>query len=236
MVRRREKIERSRPKTKKEPKSRLKKEIIVEPRTDGQAVYIDLIKSKEIIICNGLAGSGKTVCAAGMALKLLQAHPNKYKQIIMVRPAVTVSGEDLGYLPGDIEDKMRPFMLPIMNSFKVFIQNSDVISMIELGIIEIYTIAHMRGSTFNNCIIIFDEAQNSTLSQMKMVVTRIGFNTKLIIEGDVSQSDLPSSVPCNGLGDAMIRFKDIEGVGVCSLGAKDIVRSPILSRIIETYD
>ena len=232
MVKRREKIGKS----KREPKSKLKREVKVEPRTDGQAEYIGLIESNEIIVCNGKAGTGKTLLAVGMALKLLKDYPSKYSRIIMVRPAVTVSGEDLGFLPGDIDDKMKPFMMPIIDSLKYFMINSDVMTLMELGVIEICTIAHMRGRTFNNCIIIFDEAQNSTLAQMKMVVTRIGFNTKLIIEGDVSQSDLPSGVLSNGLGDAITRFKDVEGVGVCSLGSKDIVRSPILSRIIKTYD
>jgi len=221
----------------KEPKSKLKREIKIEPRTDGQSAYIDLIESQDIIICNGKAGTGKTLLAVGMALKLLRERPDKYRRIVMVRPAITVQGEELGFLPGDIDDKMRPFMMPMLDSLKYFIMNSDVISLMELGIIEVSTISHMRGRTFNNCIIIFDEAQNSTTSQMKMVVTRIGFNTKLIIEGDITQSDLESKeIENNGLYDAMVRFKDIEGVSVCSLGSKDVVRSPILNRIIETYD
>jgi len=172
-----------------------------------------------------------------MALYLLKERPDKYTRIIMVRPAVTVKGEDLGFLPGDIDDKMKPFMMPMIDSLKFFIMNSDVLGLMDSGIIEISPISHMRGRTFNNCIIIFDEAQNSTVSQMKMVVTRIGFNTKLIIEGDVTQSDLDTvDGASNGLQDAMNRFEGVDGVGVCSLGSKDIVRSPILNRIIDTYE
>jgi len=221
----------------KQPKSNYKKEINIEPRTDGQEEYVELILDNDITICNGKAGTGKTLLAVGMALKLLKERPDKYRRIIMVRPAVTVKGEDLGFLPGDIEDKMKPFMMPMLDSLKYFMLNSELLSLMDSGVVEICPISHMRGRTFNNCIIIFDEAQNSTFSQMKMVVTRIGFNTKLIIEGDVSQSDLDDTdAHTNGLHDAMGRFKDIDGVGVCVLGAEDIIRSPILSKIIATYD
>jgi phosphate starvation-inducible PhoH-like protein len=222
---------------KRTPKSKYKKEVKIEPRTDGQAGYVTLIEDNDITICNGKAGTGKTLLAVGMALHLLKDRPDKYTRIVMVRPAVTVKGEDLGFLPGDIEDKMKPFMMPMIDSLKFFMQNSDVLGLMDSGVVEISPISHMRGRTFNNCIIIFDEAQNSTFSQMKMVVTRIGFNTKLIIEGDVTQSDLDSADGVtNGLRDAMTRFKGLEGVGICTLGSEDIVRSPILNRIIDTYE
>lgn len=229
--------EKQRPKKRSTTKTKYKKEVKIEPRTDGQLDYVTLIEDNDITICNGKAGTGKTLLAVGMALHLLKISPDKYTRIVMVRPAVTVKGEDLGFLPGDIEDKMKPFMMPMIDSLKFFMMNSDVMGLMDSGVIEISPISHMRGRTFNNCIIIFDEAQNSTLSQMKMVVTRIGFNTKLIIEGDVTQSDLDSGdFQSNGLRDAMTRFKGLEGVGICTLGSKDIVRSPILNRIIDTYE
>lgn len=232
MARRREKQQ-----PKRSPKSKYKKKVNIEPRTDGQLSYVTLIEDNDITICNGRAGTGKTLLAVGMALHLLNERPDKYSRIVMVRPAVTVKGEDLGFLPGDIEDKMKPFMMPMIDSLKFFMMNSDVLGMMDSGVVEISPISHMRGRTFNNCIIIFDEAQNSTFSQMKMVVTRIGFNTKLIIEGDVTQSDLdPVGMQPNGLQDAMNRFKGLDGVGICSLGSEDIVRSPILNRIIDTYE
>ena len=232
MVKRRE-----RQQPKRSSKAKYKKEVKIEPRTDGQLSYVTLIEDNDITICNGKAGTGKTLLAVGMAIHLLKERPDKYTRIIMVRPAVTVKGEDLGFLPGDIEDKMKPFMMPMIDSLKFFMLNSDLMTLMDSGVIEISPISHMRGRTFNNCIIIFDEAQNSTFSQMKMVVTRMGFNTKLIIEGDITQSDLDSGdVQNNGLRDAMTRFKGVEGVGICSLGSEDIVRSPILHRIIATYD
>jgi phosphate starvation-inducible PhoH-like protein len=236
LVRRRDR-EQSKPKQSQLHKSKYKKEIKLEPKTDGQSYYLDLMTDNDITICDGKAGTGKTLLAVGMALSLLKERPDKYRRIVMVRPAVTVKGEDLGFLPGDIEDKMKPFMMPMLDSLKFFMLNSDMLSLMDSGVIEISTIAHMRGRTFNNCIIIFDEAQNSTFAQMKMVVTRIGFNTKLIIEGDISQSDLDLETDqVNGLEDIIDRFQDIDGVGICNLGSEDIVRSPILSRIIETYD
>ena len=211
--------------------------INVVPKTDGQEDYIDLIEYEDITICNGKAGTGKTLLSIGMALKLLKEFPAKYKRIVMVRPAVTVMGEDLGHLPGDLDSKMQPFMLPMIDSLKYYLQNSDYLTMMENGTLEISPIAYMRGRTFNNCIIIFDEAQNSTVAQMKMVITRIGFNTKLIIEGDVTQSDLQGDSGFNnGLRDAMTRFEGVEGVGVCHLKNRDILRSPILARLLRTYE
>ena len=234
MAKRREKQQTKRPIKKK---SKYKKQVKIEPRTDGQASYVIAKKQINSLLITGKAGTGKTLLAVGMALNLLRERPDKYTRIVMVRPAVTVKGEDLGFLPGDIEDKMKPFMMPMIDSLKFFMLNSDVMTLMDSGVVEISPISHMRGRTFNNCIIIFDEAQNSTFSQMKMVVTRIGFNTKLIIEGDVTQSDLDSGdMQNNGLRDAMTRFKGVDGVGICTLGSEDIVRSPILHRIIATYD
>ncbi len=134
-----------REKPQRRAKSKYKGQINIEPRTDGQAAYVELIEQSEIIICNGKAGTGKTLLAVGMALKLLKERPDKYTRIIMVRPAVTVKGEDLGFLPGDIEDKMKPFMMPMIDSLKYFMMNGDVISLMDSGVIEISPISHMRG-------------------------------------------------------------------------------------------
>lgn len=206
-------------------------------KTEGQQNYIDLIESEDIIVCNGPAGSGKTMISVGVAVKLLKEFPNQYKKILMVRPAVTVEGEDLGHLPGDLDDKLDPFMKPIVDNLQYFLQSSEYLTMIDRGVIEISPISHMRGRTVSNSLIIFDEAQNSTVAQMKMVITRIGFNTKLIIEGDVTQSDLSGDAKFNnGLRDAMERFEGVEGVGVCHLDQRDIVRSPILARLLRTYE
>ena len=214
-----------------------KSNIKVVPKTEGQRDYVEMIEDNDITICNGRAGTGKTLLAVGMALRLLKEYPNRYKKVIMVRPAVTVKGEDLGHLPGNLDEKMLPFMLPMLDSLQFYLQNSEYLAMIERRVLEISPISHMRGRTFNNCIIIFDEAQNSTESQMKMVITRIGFSTKLIIEGDVTQSDLHGEdSEWNGLRDAMERFDGIEGVGVCNLKSKDVLRSPILKRLLKSYE
>ena len=223
--------------SKPEKARRFNSTINVVPKTRGQEDYIDAIREEDITICNGKAGTGKSLLAVGMALKMIKEQPNRYRRIVMIRPAVTVKGEDLGFLPGGLDDKMMPFMLPMLDGLKFFLQNSDYITMMENGTIEICPVAHIRGRTFNNCIMIFDEAQNSTKAQMKTVITRIGYNTKLIIEGDVTQSDLVGDDGYNnGLRDAMNRFDGVEGVGVCHLQDRDIVRSPILARLLRTYE
>lgn len=221
------------PKKKIRAKRGIKREVTVEARTEGQEEYINLINSKDVIICNGIAGTGKTIVAVGMSLKLLRESPAKYNRIVMIRPAVTVRDEEIGHLPGDIDEKMRPFIMPMLDSLQLFLIRSEIDELFATGIIEICPISYMRGRTFNNCIMLFDEAQNCTIEQMKMVSTRIGFNTKLIIEGDVTQSDILKN---NGLADAMKRFGNVDGIGVVNLESKDVVRSPIVARILKTYD
>lgn len=213
----------------------------LEARTEGQKAYLDLIRSCDAVICDGPAGTGKTLLAVGAALDLMHNFPEKYRRLIMVRPAITVRDEEIGFLPGDIDDKMRPFMAPIMDSMSYFLQQSEIASLLETGVIEVIPISYMRGRTFNNCILIFDEAQNSTPEQMKMVLTRIGFSSKIIIEGDVSQSDLDSweARSKNGLRDAIHRFGHptvLEGFGVAELESKDVVRSPVVRRLLTRYE
>ncbi len=228
------KPERKYPKTTKTKRYR---EINVNAKTNGQQEYLELIEDMDVIVCNGQAGTGKTLLAVGMALKMLKERPDVYKRIVMIRPAVTVKGEELGFLPGDIDEKMKPFMMPMLDSLKFFLTTSEWQGLIDNGTIEISHISHMRGRTFNNCLMIFDEAQNSTISQMKMVVTRMGFSSKLIIEGDVTQSDLCGDDQTNnGLRDAMLRFVNVDGIGVVKLTTADVVRSPILQRILKTYE
>lgn len=206
-------------------------------KTDGQQHYIKCIEDNDIIICDGKAGTGKTLIAVGMAIKLLRDYPETYNRIIMVRPAVTVQGEDLGFLPGGIDEKMHPFMIPMLDSMRYFMDESAIATMMGHATIEIIPVAYIRGRTLNNTVVIFDEAQNSTPAQMKTFLTRIGFNTKAIVEGDISQSDLPGDGKANnGLTDAMRRLDDVEGVAVVRLTSEDIVRSPIVARLLKKYD
>lgn len=206
-------------------------------KTEGQQYYIKSIEDNDVVICDGKAGTGKTLIAVGMAIKLLRDYPETYNRIIMVRPAVTVQGEDLGYLPGGIDEKMHPFIMPMLDSMRYFLDEGALSTMIGNGSLEIIPVAYMRGRTLNNTIVIFDEAQNSTASQMKMFLTRLGFNSKAIIEGDVTQSDLTGDDKINnGLADIMKRLNGVEGVSVVQLTADDIVRSPIVTRILRHYD
>lgn len=209
------------------------KPLMVEAKTDGQVEYIESILSNDITICIGPAGSGKSLVAVGMALRLLDEHPDKYSKIIMVRPAVTVPGEDIGFLPGDSDEKMRPFMMPLIDSLRVFLDVSQILSIQHHGLIEVIPMAHMRGRTLNDAIVIFDEAQNARWENMKLFLTRIGFNCKAIVEGDVTQSDLDDKHRHhNGLKLAADKLEGIDGVGIVRLEHKDIVRSPIVKRIL----
>lgn len=206
-------------------------------KTDGQQHYIRCIEENDIVVCDGKAGTGKTLIAVGMAIKMLRDFPETYNRIIMVRPAVSVQGEDLGFLPGGIDEKMHPFMIPMLDSMRYFLDEGAIASMMGNGSVEIIPVAFIRGRTLNNTIVIFDEAQNSTNLQMKTFLTRMGFNTKAIIEGDVSQSDLTGEHKANnGLMDAMKRLEGVEGVSVVQLTADDVVRSPIVARILRRYD
>jgi phosphate starvation-inducible PhoH-like protein len=206
-------------------------------KTDGQAHYIKCIEDSDIIVCDGKAGTGKTLIAVGMAIKLLKDYPETYNRIIMVRPAVSVQGEDLGFLPGGIDEKMHPFMIPMLDSMRYFLDEGAIQSMMGAGSVEIIPVAFIRGRTLNNTVVIFDEAQNSTPLQMKTFLTRMGFNTKAIVEGDISQSDLGGEAKHhNGLQDAMKRLDGVEGVSVVRLTADDVVRSPIVARILKRYD
>jgi len=207
-------------------------------KTRGQKEYIQSIRDNELTLCSGFAGTGKTVCAVGMALKLY--HEKVYSKIIIVRPALEACKERIGYLPGDINDKMRPLIQPIIDNMRVFIKDEGYLASLLPGSnilspIEIRTLSFMRGTTWNNCVIIFDEAQNSTPEQMKLFLTRIGKNCKVIVEGDVTQSDVSPKYEENGLYDAIGRLRDLEGIGIVTLEKRDIVRSSIVARILDRY-
>lgn len=209
----------------------------IKPKTPNQKRYIESIKNNTVVLCSGPSGSSKTFTATGMAMKLYQEDENVHR-ILIVRPAIEACGESLGYLPGDLDDKMRPFAEPIFDSLRVFIKDESYIdSLLERKIIQIVPMSHMRGRTWNDCVVIFDEAQNATREQMKLFLTRIGFNCKAIINGDVTQSDIPDGrLEDNGLSYAMKRLEECPDIGIIRLNHKDIVRSPIVAEILKRYD
>lgn len=212
----------------------IKRRVEFEPKTEGQEIYLEAIEDSEIVFCSGAAGSGKTLLSIGSALQLMYEYPEKYKKIVMIRPYVPVEGEDMGYLPGDIDEKMAPFIAPIMDSLDYFLNKGEIATLHDSGALEVIPIAFLRGRTLNNCIVIFDEAQNSTWKQMKMFLTRIGFNAKVIIEGDVTQSDLPDDIRHeNGLLVGAAKLEGVDGISCVYLETEDVVRSPIVKRMLD---
>lgn len=215
------------------PRQNIKRDIVVTPKTEGQREYLEAIEEDDLIICSGPAGTGKTIVAIGAALLLMRNNPHKYKKLILARPYVVLDGEDMGFLPGDANDKLRPFMMPLVDSMSKFVDQGTIQTMFGHGVVEFLPVAHMRGRTFSDCIVIFDEAQNSKISHMKMFLTRLGDNCKAIIEGDVKQSDLVGQdAEDNGLAWALSRLDGLDGISIVQMLDEDIVRSSIVRRII----
>lgn len=204
----------------------------VYPRTQGQAEYIALLQSKDMVFCTGSAGSGKTFLAVCEALKLILNH--KKNKLIITRPVVE-AGENLGFLPGDLEEKIDPYLRPLKDSMETVLPVENVKRLFDLGIIEIAPLAYMRGRTLNNCVVILDEAQNTTSSQMKMFLTRMGENTKVFITGDPSQTDL-SKKNISGLTSAINVLYNIEDIGFMELTAQDVVRNQLVKKIVKAYE
>jgi phosphate starvation-inducible PhoH-like protein len=204
----------------------------VRPRTDGQARYVHSMRDNDLVICIGPAGTGKTYLAVGMAVGLLRA--GAVKRIVLVRPAVE-AGERLGYLPGDIAAKVNPYLRPLFDSLHDMMEADHVKRYLDNDIIEIVPLAYMRGRTLNQAVIILDEAQNATISQMKMFLTRMGNGSKIIVTGDVTQTDLPKQIK-SGLVDAIHRLKEIDRIGIIYLTEQDIVRHPLVQQIVQAYE
>jgi phosphate starvation-inducible PhoH-like protein len=204
----------------------------VRPRTDGQARYVQAMREHDMTMCVGPAGTGKTYLAVGMAVTLLRQ--GAVKRIALVRPAVE-AGERLGFLPGDIAAKVNPYLRPLFDALNDMMEPEQVRRYLDSDIIEIVPLAYMRGRTLNNAVIILDEGQNTTIPQMKMFLTRMGNGSKIIVTGDVTQVDLPREAR-SGLIDAMHRLRDVEGVAVVHLSEHDIVRHPLVQRIVKAYE
>ena len=202
------------------------------PRTDGQARYVHAMREHDVVLCVGPAGTGKTYLAVGMAVTLLRQ--NLIKRIVLVRPAVE-AGERLGYLPGDLQAKINPYLRPLFDALNDMMEPEQVRRYLDNDVIEIAPLAYMRGRTLNQAVIILDEGQNTTVPQMKMFLTRMGHRSKIIVTGDVTQVDLPRTMR-SGLVDAMQRLRKIERIGLVFLDASDIVRHPLVQRIVAAYE
>jgi phosphate starvation-inducible PhoH-like protein len=204
----------------------------VTPKTDGQIRYINAIKNNDLTFCIGPAGTGKTYLAVSLALSTLKH--GDLKKIILARPAVE-AGEKLGFLPGDIQAKVNPYLRPLYDALADMIDTGQVKKYIENELIEILPLAFMRGRTLNNSFIILDEAQNCTVKQMKTFLTRFGIKTKVVVTGDITQVDLPSGDK-SGLIDVQERLKGVKGVDFVYLTREDIVRHRLVRDIVEAYD
>ena len=204
----------------------------IRPRTPGQGSYVDAMKANDLVFAVGPAGSGKTYLAVAMAVEALKNQ--EVRRIVLVRPAVE-AGESLGFLPGDMQAKINPYLRPLLDAIHEMIGYDQVQQLIQRDVIEVCPLAYMRGRTLNEAFIILDEAQNSTISQMKMFLTRMGNSSKIVVSGDHTQIDLPRGTQ-SGLVDALHRLPEIEGVAVAHLTADDIVRHRLVTDIVRAYD
>lgn len=201
-------------------------------RTDGQGRYVQALRTHDVVLCVGPAGTGKTYLAVGWAVGLLRS--GQVKKIVLVRPAVE-AGERLGFLPGDLVAKINPYLRPLLDALNEIMDHETVKKYMDNDIIEILPLAYMRGRTLNQACIILDEGQNATISQMKMFLTRMGMNSKIVVTGDLTQTDLPRTVR-SGLADAVHRLRSVEGLAIVHLDQTDIVRNPLVTRIVKAYE
>ena len=202
------------------------------PKTDLQNFYLKLLLSKEVIFGIGPAGTGKTYLS--IAAGVSQFLKGKVERLILTRPAVE-AGEHLGFLPGDIKDKVDPYMQPLYDSLYDFLPSSQVAKMIDSGKIQVIPLAFMRGRTLANSFIILDEAQNTTKTQMKMFLTRLGKNSQMVVVGDITQIDLVSEKD-SGLKDALKKLNKVDDIGFIELSEKDVVRHDLVKKIINAYE
>jgi phosphate starvation-inducible PhoH-like protein len=212
---------------KKRPKSKF--------LTENQKIYHDTLLNNQITICSGPAGVGKSFIAMKTAVDLLLDDGNGYDKIIIVRPAVEAE-EKLGALPGNLEEKLDPYIFPSYYLLNKIIGKEAREKLKDAEVIEVFALAYMRGMTIDNSILIFEEAQNATPKQMKLLLTRIGTNTKFFISGDIEQTDRYKDKKHSGLYDALTRFKGINGIGIFEFGDKDGVRNPIITKILQKYE
>ena len=204
----------------------------IKPRTPGQSEYVEAIRSHDLTFATGPAGCGKTYLAVATAVEALRA--GNIRKIVLVRPAVE-AGESLGFLPGDLRAKLNPYLRPLMDALGEMVDYDQARNLMEQDVIEVIPLAYMRGRTLNDAFIILDEAQNTTVAQMKMFLTRMGERSKMVVSGDATQQDLPRGVT-SGLRDAIRRLGKINAIGIVKLQTRDIVRHRLIQRIVDAYE
>ncbi len=205
---------------------------IIRARTPGQKLLVDLSEKKDLLFAVGPAGSGKTYTAIALAVRAMKNR--EVKRIILTRPAVE-AGEKLGFLPGDLKEKLDPYLQPLYDALGDMLPQAKLQRMIEEGIVQIAPLAYMRGRTLGDAFVILDEAQNTTLGQLKMFLTRMGRNARFIVTGDVTQIDLPCKAD-SGLVKAMEMLRKVEGIGIVEFDKRDIVRHALVNQIVETFE
>jgi phosphate starvation-inducible PhoH-like protein len=204
----------------------------IRPRTAGQARYVAAIRDNDLTFCVGPAGTGKTYLAVAMAVQALKQE--YIRKIVLVRPAVE-AGESLGFLPGDLQAKINPYLRPLLDALREMMDYELIKRYTEQDVIEMIPLAYMRGRTLNDAFVILDEAQNTTVAQMKMFLTRMGLGTKMVVSGDTTQVDLPSHAR-SGLIDAVHRLQGITGFCMTTLDNTDIVRHRLVQEIVRAYE
>ncbi|PTE48218.1 phosphate starvation-inducible protein PhoH [Staphylococcus epidermidis] len=204
----------------------------IRPKTMGQRIYINAMKRNDLVFGIGPAGTGKTFLAVVYAAK--QLRKGSVKRIVLTRPAVE-AGESLGFLPGDLKEKVDPYLRPLYDGLNTVLGREQTQRLIERGVIEIAPLAYMRGRTLDDAFVILDEAQNTTHAQMKMFLTRLGFGSKMVVTGDQTQIDLPKGVK-SGLKEAVKKLSGVSGISIMKMDQSDVVRHPLVSKIINRYE
>ncbi len=213
----------------------IKKKVKNKFLTDNQEHYYNLLRNNQITICSGPAGVGKSYIAMKAAVDLLMDPNNSYEKLVIVRPAVEAE-EKLGSLPGNLEEKLDPYIFPSYYLLNKIIGKDAREKLKDAEVIEVFALAYMRGMNIDNTILIFEEAQNSSPNQMKLLLTRIGFNSKFFISGDIEQTDRYRDKKQSGLYDAIKKFNDVHDVGVFEFGDEDVVRNPLISKLLKKYE
>ena len=213
----------------------IKKKVKNKFLTQSQEEYYNLLKNNQITICSGPAGVGKSYIAMKAAVDLLMDPNNSYEKLVIVRPAVEAE-EKLGSLPGNLEEKLDPYIFPSYYLLNKIIGKEAREKLKDAEIIEVFALAYMRGMNIDNTILIFEESQNSSPNQMKLLLTRIGFNSKFFISGDIEQTDRYKDKKHSGLYDAIQKFKNVPDIGVFEFSDEDVVRNPLISKILKKYE